>query len=859
MPARRRTRPDKKGGRPVESKAAKAMDHAGEAGKRPDADAPKAAENRSPFADKSLLLILFIAALIVLNDKYFMAFEGGFDYVSLATQPVENILAQKYWSDQPPLYFLSLKAWIYFFGKSEESIRALLFMFYAGLIVLTYEVALKVFASRFTALLSSMLICLNPVVVWFTFDAKYWTVFATLTMLSIRLFMRYVEKPTFKNQAAWGLSAAILPALCLPGCAVAAAFVTEIYLTVLLKRLKVRDIIVPLVLMAVFALPVAINFERITYDLMTFQGSGDGFKGVEPDKMADYAVGVVYHLLFVYRHQDLWRGAFLYFMLASAAAGVLLNVRSKYTRLLLLMAVITLFSGYVASNYTNVRQRYSIALVPIWFMLSANAISKIPSWRAAAVLTLCILIFYSASFYQFFENYLNFPEWRGAAGVVRQIDDPGVVVISDIRRFQKSFADMYLGMPYVPARNLDTLTLPPSDKVVLIHDDGEWVEKLGRFKDEFYFNRTWILNGVYVHQMTRKDNGAGLLSKGFDKAIIRLLIGDTRIDCRSPNQSQTCFSRDWQRIEVKDGIMIGGSMRRCIFAHPRNNQTVELVFPEVPQKKSLKVWAGLEDDAVFEEKQLSQCYMDVYVNGSKVDTLIIPSKRGYAQYDIDTSKYEGVDVRVTFRISADWDESRHLCFNAEASDDAYSAPDDYFYRNVEKARVSLTDENGTLNCSIWRNAPIYPHNEQRPPFVEGKLFGRWDCKPKLLEKNKLWENYGKGFDRSDGDYREAIWAHPHQGGTLRAEYDDVPIGSSIRGFYGVNDLASARMEVNSTITFKVYVDGKEVYTGRTGKEKGWNAFSTGNLTSKERASVAFETTIEPKDSWAHFFFNAYLT
>jgi hypothetical protein len=224
------------------------------------------------------------------------------------------------------------------------------------------------------------------------------------------------------------------------------------------------------------------------------------------------------------------------------------------------------------------------------------------------------------------------------------------------------------------------------------------------------------------------------------------------------------------------------------------------------------------------------------------------------EFVVDTSKYYGMRG-VTLHTYADFDESRHLCINAYTSDNVKEPVNDYFYRNIKSAKFYVIDENGTTSCDVWSTDPVYPHNEQKPPYIEGKLFDRWDCEEDLVKKKLIWMTYAQGFDSNNKDYRRVLWAHPHLGKKVRIEYEDVPLNGRLNGFYGINDLAHKRMWKNQ-ITFSTYVDGKKVHTDTVHKVKGWREFTVAEPLP-ERGNVTFEVTVAGSDKWAHFFLNAF--
>ncbi|MFH0862978.1 MAG: hypothetical protein V1875_08120 [Candidatus Altiarchaeota archaeon] len=807
--------------------------------------------------DKALIAILFIGALVVWNAKVFMSFHEGMEYVNISTNPVGKLINQEVWADQPPVYFLILKGWTAFFGMGGVSIRSLLFMCYMGLIVATYRASMLTFGSRFGALLSSFLVALNPLVVWFVFDPKYWMVFAFLSLLSYVFFIRFRQTGSLKHQLLWGLSAAILPGICLPGFGVVLGYSVYSLSLIVLRRMSLKKFIIPAVIILIVSAPVSYQLGKAQQHLTTSQSGGA--KGLDVGQLslkeiADYYRAVSNHILLLDSVEGVWRQAFMCLLLILAAYGIISNVRNGFARLLILQAIITLVGGFIASKYTIVRLRYFILAAPIIVFLAANALPRIRFKWVLNVATAFLIVSYSAFFCVFFQG-LAFPDWKDAGQIVNGIYDGQEIVVVHGWRFQDAFSKLYLDGKKVRAyESLKDVRLPNADNIILIHDDDDWPTKTEKFKEVFRFTRTWAMDGVYVHEL-KKIKPTDLLSGKFKQAGVNLIENGRTIDCRRAENAQQCFGEYWQNIDVVS-LQVGAQERECIFAHPRQNQTVEIAYKDETLRESLTVWAGIEDGFVAEEHLMSPCYVDVLAGAQMIDRVIIPSVPGYFAYTVDTSAYAG-RKGVSFRIYTDYDEKRHLCFNAEVSDERLLASDDYFFRNIGLAKVSLIDEKGdSAACGIWQNDSIYPHAEKAPPFQSLKLYERWDCEPDLARKNAIWRTYARTYASNGGIYEDVLWVHPHAGKTKRIEYFNVPSRGALEGFFGFDDVALKEMPQGTDTTFTVYVNGKRVLSDTLWKREGWTSFE---LTSLPRgpANITFETKAR-SDRWAHFFFNAYL-
>jgi hypothetical protein len=805
-------------------------------------------KGKIPSSDPALVAILLIATLLVFNAKIFMGFEAGYDYVYISGRSVDELFNMKT-EDQPPFYFLLLKAWTAVFGIGEVSIRLLLYLFYITLIASTYKVGLDVFSSRITGLTSSLLVCLNPVIIFFTFDPKYWMVVTSMTMLSLLAYTRFYRNPTVRWQIIWGVSLGLLPFTCLVGFSAVAAFFAYSALMVALKRIKASHLIVPLCIVLLFSYPVVENYVEAHEYLTTVQEPREG--AVDKDFTVFFRE-MLKHIFFVENYSRHFRLEYLYLASILVLFGVFMNRATRFNGLLLLYALTVIIGGFYASKHTNVRYRYFIVLVPVLFLYACDFISKLRFRRISALLCVLLILPYSFFAYDFFTR-MNFPEWAGAGRLAGEILGEDETLVSAKRNFNRAFQDMYVGESGRRYRDFDDFNPVNFDSVVFIHSKNNWPRVTEPLRAEFNIQPTWNFNGVFVQRMSRYVPRIGLLSNQLREANILLHIDDGIIDCSESINRDLCYSEGWMRVEEKRPS-IGGFERRCIFAHPRNGQTLEVAFPDVVLDESLYFFAGIADPLVDERAKRSQSYVDVVHDGVVLEEIIVPSRTGYHRFHIPTSDYAG-GQGVSFRISTDDDTRRHFCFNAGLSAQKAETQSSPFYDGIGGASVTLRSGNTIKECDIFRTDPVYPHNERKAPFREGKLFERWDCEPDNLEKNALWKTVAKGFDSSGGDYRRALWAHPHPGQTLSIEYPNTRLTGSLSGFYGFNDLAFEMMP-ETNLSFRIFVDDRLVHSDTIGRRVGWVDFKLAGSGFQGLRDVRFEVESD-QTRWAHFFFNAF--
>lgn len=99
----------------------------------------------------------------------------------------------------PPLYYLTLHYWMEVFGSSEISIRMLSFIFHLILVYIVYKFSKKSIFSEVeplrgstslsTSLLITFLIAFNPMLLYYAFEARMYSLLALLALLSMYHFI----------------------------------------------------------------------------------------------------------------------------------------------------------------------------------------------------------------------------------------------------------------------------------------------------------------------------------------------------------------------------------------------------------------------------------------------------------------------------------------------------------------------------------------------------------------------------------------------------------------------------------------------------------------------------------------------
>jgi uncharacterized membrane protein len=93
-----------------------------------------------------------------------------------------------YTKPNPPLYFLLLSFWIRFMGTSEFALRFLSVVFGIGSVYMCYKIG-RLFFDRSTGLMSALIISISPIHIWYSQEARGYTLSVFLIMATAYYFI----------------------------------------------------------------------------------------------------------------------------------------------------------------------------------------------------------------------------------------------------------------------------------------------------------------------------------------------------------------------------------------------------------------------------------------------------------------------------------------------------------------------------------------------------------------------------------------------------------------------------------------------------------------------------------------------
>jgi 4-amino-4-deoxy-L-arabinose transferase-like glycosyltransferase len=132
----------------------------------------------------------------------------------------------------PPLYYVLAWGWAKGFGTGEVGLRSLSALFGTATVLLAYCVGAEL-ASRRAGLIAAALAAVNPMLIWYSQEARSYAVLVFFCAASLLFFVRALRTRSGRDLALWALASAL--ALCSHYFAVFAVAIEALWLLVALR------------------------------------------------------------------------------------------------------------------------------------------------------------------------------------------------------------------------------------------------------------------------------------------------------------------------------------------------------------------------------------------------------------------------------------------------------------------------------------------------------------------------------------------------------------------------------------------------------------------------------------------------
>ena len=109
----------------------------------------------------------------------------------------------------PPLYYFILHYWMMIFGTSESAVRLLSALFGVLAIPMIYVVGRQLF-NKDVGLIAALILALSSFNIWSSQEARMYSLMVLLTLLSMRFFLRFLQRSTLASSAGYVLFTTLL-------------------------------------------------------------------------------------------------------------------------------------------------------------------------------------------------------------------------------------------------------------------------------------------------------------------------------------------------------------------------------------------------------------------------------------------------------------------------------------------------------------------------------------------------------------------------------------------------------------------------------------------------------------------------
>jgi hypothetical protein len=171
---------------------------------------------------------------------------------------------------------------------------------------------------------------------------------------------------------------------------------------------------------------------------------------------------------------------------------------------------------------------------------------------------------------------------------------------------------------------------------------------------------------------------------------------------------------------------------------------------------------------------------------------------------------------------------------------------------IDRFRVYRTSDAPAIGARhVLDDRSAAAMHEGAGPDNEGAVSTRWVLGP------NLWDAVGTTRQRSGGEARNGLWAHPRNGTTLVIDAPVARLGHLLRGYFGFTDFAlakAAELGVTAPVRMKILLDGKPLILNEAQRVRGWRSFAVPIPAAQTVRSVQIEIDCAT-DSWAHFIFD----
>ena len=296
----------------------------------------------------------------------------------------------------PPLYFVGLSVLRAAAGESEYALRFLSVLAGVALVALLYVTGKRLFSER-AGVLAAVLGAFSPFIIWYSQEARMYTLLAALSLASVYLLLRAIDFPADRDKSTcswlnWIAWAAVTAAMLYAHFTTFFVLLFEgLVLLIVLVRSRRREALVLIALLAVAAVPL------VAYALSRAQQGVDPVFGFRP---LDSIVPEVWGTFMVGRTNEVFQPWWavlpsVVVLFIGLFGGLIGKARRGSALVVALYLFVPLLAFYAATFirplYTG--PRHVMFILPPVYLLVAYGLSLLwQRWRVVGAVALAALL-----------------------------------------------------------------------------------------------------------------------------------------------------------------------------------------------------------------------------------------------------------------------------------------------------------------------------------------------------------------------------------------------------------------------------------------------------------------------------------
>jgi len=376
--------------------------------------------------NKSIFLIL-VAALAIrfinLNQSFWL--DEGISVQAASTLSFKSIILNFAPGDfHPPLYYLVLKIFLSTLGSSEVIARLPSILFGVLTVFVIYHLA-KTLYDRKTAQIAAILLATSPLHIYYSQEARMYSMAAFLACLSLYFFVKIIERDKINYWAGFILSTvALLYTDYMPYLIIISYF---LYLLIFSKKLKttLKSFIPTVLIILTLLLPwIGTIMHQLSLGISLSSSSPTWHSAIGSSSVKDLAILFPKFIIgrispdnnFTY--MAVFAPIALFMTLLILISTLRMNTKRSILWFYLLVPILV---SYALSFYIPVFSYFRLLFVlPAFYILTASAINNLNWTKPTAVMLIIFLAVNITSLTIYFTNpKFQREDWQGATEFVK--------------------------------------------------------------------------------------------------------------------------------------------------------------------------------------------------------------------------------------------------------------------------------------------------------------------------------------------------------------------------------------------------------------------------------------------------------